>query len=190
MASLVPSTESEPSFELPVTDGLPPWQLAVACALTPLSCSSGPAGATSAASAGRMSTVPIAGTSNTPPPGSPDRSSDGSAGSGSATDSSPSPADALATCDSGSAPVNVVRANSAPPDTAGGVVGRAAPASFAAHPSAPRLAVTGSTAVVVATVTRRALESHWNEAAWAGVAASRRSADVPMASGRERCIRA
>ena len=63
-------------------------------------------------------------TASTPPPGSADRSSAGSAGSGNATDSSPTPAAEPATCESGSAPVNVVRAKSAPPVTGSGVAGR------------------------------------------------------------------
>ena len=189
--SLVPSTESSPSRDVPVTDGLPAWQLALASAVTPFSASSGPEGAISAASAGRMSTLPIPGTASTPPPGSADRSSAGRAGSGSATDSSPRPAEAPATWESGSAPVKVVRAKSAPPATASGVAGSAPPASCGAHAAAPRLAVIGSTGGAVATVARSALASHWKAAASAaGDAASSTSMDVPMASGRERCMAA
>ena len=48
--SLVPSTESEPSLELALTAGLPPWRPALAVAVMAPAASSGPAGLASAAS--------------------------------------------------------------------------------------------------------------------------------------------
>ena len=66
---------------------------------------------------------------------------------------------------------------------------RAAGFLSAAHAAAPRLAVMGSAAGAVATVTRSALASHWKEAALrAGKRRAGASMDVPMASGRKRCM--
>src|SRR5690606_33248425 len=96
VARLTPSTESEPIRDSAASAGEPARQRALASALTPETASSGPAGAASAFSAGRRSTVPI-GVSITPPPGRAERSGAGTSAGGAATVRLVSPAEALAT---------------------------------------------------------------------------------------------